>query len=91
MKSEFNIHAWNNHSPSCIVPPVWNILASCEQQYLDLAPYDLDGDTVRCRWADLSEVGLAHYRPGKSSRLQNLQFDSFELFRKAVYFVSFYI
>ena len=68
MKTGFYIHAWNNHSPSCMVPPVWNILASCEQQYLDLAPYDLDGDIVRCRWADLSEVGLAHYRPGMFSR-----------------------
>ena len=56
--------AWNNHSPTCMVPPVWNILASCEQQYLDLAPIDIDGDLVSCRWADLSEVGLAHYRPG---------------------------
>lgn len=68
MKTGFNIHAWNNHSPNCMVPPVWNILASCEQQYLDLAPYDLDGDIVRCRWADLSEVGMAHYRPGMFSR-----------------------
>ena len=67
LKSEFKINAWNNHSPSCMVPPVWNILASCEQQYLDLAPYDLDGDIVRCRWADLSEVGLAQYRPGNIS------------------------
>lgn len=62
MKSEFKINSLNNHSPSCMVPPVWNILASCEEQYLDLVPYDLDGDIVTCRWADLSEVGLANYR-----------------------------
>ena len=60
--------AWNNHSPTCMVPPVWNILASCEEQYLDLAPYDIDGDSISCRWADLSEVGLAYYRPGNAYR-----------------------
>ena len=64
--SETDKSAWNNHSPTCMVPPVWNILASCEQQFLDLAPIDIDGDSVSCRWADLSEVGLAHYRPGNS-------------------------
>lgn len=45
-----------NNSPDFKHPPLWLIMAQCDDQYIDLSPSDSDGDQVKCRWAS---VGLS--------------------------------
>jgi len=54
----------NNNSPSFKLPPLWLIMAGCPNQQIDLAPFDADGDNVRCRWATFAESGGAYNFPG---------------------------
>jgi len=54
----------NNNSPSFKLPPLWLIMAGCPNQQIDLAPFDADGDNVRCRWATFAEAGGAYNEPG---------------------------
>ena len=53
----------DNNSPQVKLPPIWKILSGCSAQTLDLNPIDLDGDTVRCRFAN-SQEGLGAFRGG---------------------------
>jgi len=51
----------DNNSPQTKLPPIWKIMAGCAAQTLELNPYDKDGDTIKCRWAD-SDEGLGAYK-----------------------------
>jgi len=51
----------NNNSPQVKIPPIWKILSGCPAQTIDLSPVDLDGDTIKCRWATQDE-GRGAYR-----------------------------
>merc|ERR1712130_737505 len=58
------INDWNNQSPSYALPPLWKIMAGCDNQTIDLNPSDLDNDRVECRWATSSEAGAAWTQSG---------------------------
>ena len=47
-------YVWDhdNTTPQVKVPAEWRVLAGCSGQTLKLSPVDVDGDMVRCRWAD---------------------------------------
>lgn len=45
----------DNNTPQIKLPPIWKIMAGCPAQTIDLNPVDLDGDTIKCRWADSNE------------------------------------
>ena len=64
MAMTMTVNDVNNNSPTFKLPPRWNIMAGCSGQTIDLAPVDVDGDTVRCRWATASEAGGAFNTPG---------------------------
>ena len=55
------IYDTTNTSPSFKHPPLWIIMAGCDGAYIDLAPSDIDGDTVKCRWGTSVESGGATY------------------------------
>ena len=55
------IYETANTSPSFKHPPLWIIMAGCDGAYIDLAPSDIDGDTVKCRWGTSVESGGATY------------------------------
>ena len=61
----------DNNSPQVKVPPIWKILSGCPAQTIDLSPVDLDGDTVKCRWATQDEA-LGAY---KGTRYNSLTLD----------------
>ena len=63
MKMQFN--DLDNNSPTFKLPPLWLIMAGCPNQMIDLAPSDMDGDKVKCRWATASESGGA-FNDGRS-------------------------
>ena len=52
-----------NNSPIFKHPPLWLIMAQCDGQYIDLAPKDVDGDVIKCRWATQDESGGAYTDP----------------------------
>lgn len=52
----------SNNSPQVKLPPVWKIVAGCPAQTLDLSPVDLDGDKVKCRFADTNEALGAYHQ-----------------------------
>jgi len=45
----------NNNSPQTRLPPIWKIMSGCPAQTIELNPFDLDGDTIKCRWAKSEE------------------------------------
>ena len=53
MRQVATIFDVTNNSPDFKHPPLWLIMAQCDGQYIDLSPSDVDGDRVRCRWANL--------------------------------------
>ena len=59
----------NNNSPTFKMPPRWIIMAGCPDQQIDLAPTDVDGDTIRCRWARPTEAGGVTYNAAKHPSL----------------------
>jgi hypothetical protein len=67
-KTQMQVNMWvndvNNNTPSFKLPPLWLIMAGCPNQQIDLAPFDADGDNVRCRWATFAEAGGAYNIPG---------------------------
>lgn len=46
----------NNNTPQVKLPPLWKIMAGCPAQTLDLNPVDLDGDKIKCRFAEMNEA-----------------------------------
>lgn len=51
----------NNNSPQVGVASLWKIMAGCSGQTLELNPVDMDGDAVKCRWANADEArGALH-------------------------------
>ena len=40
-----------NSSPEVKVPAIWTVTKGCDDQKLNLNPYDADGNTVKCRWS----------------------------------------
>lgn len=59
MVQQMAVYDVDNNSPSFKLPPVWKIMTGCPDQQIDLAPADIDGDRVRCRWANVTEAGAA--------------------------------
>ena len=57
-----------NNTPQVKLPSIWKIVAGCPSQILELNPVDLDGDTIRCRWATSAEaLGAWHERSNYNS------------------------
>jgi len=48
----------NNNTPRVKLPSHWLIMAGCVQK-IELQPYDIDGDYLKCRWATVEEAGGA--------------------------------
>ena len=64
MRVNMSVNDVNNTSPSFKLPPLWLVMAGCPNQQIDLAPFDADGDKVKCRWATFAEAGGAYNEPG---------------------------
>lgn len=64
MVVNMSVNDVNNNSPSFKLPPFWLVMAGCPNQQIDLAPFDADGDKVKCRWATFAEAGGAYNEPG---------------------------
>jgi len=64
MAMRMTVNDVNNTSPSFVLPPLWLIMAGCNNQKIELQPSDADGDNVRCRWASQAEAGGAFNVPG---------------------------
>ena len=65
MVQRMQINDVDNNTPTFKLPPLWLIMAGCPDQQIDLAPRDMDGDSVRCRWATSSEAGGVVYNASK--------------------------
>lgn len=59
MEQHMKINDWSNTSPTYKLPPIWMIMAGCDNQFIDLAPHDVDGDKFQCRWGTSAEAGGA--------------------------------
>jgi hypothetical protein len=64
MAMRMTVNDVDNTSPSFSLPPLWLIMAGCNNQKIELQPTDADGDNVKCRWATSSESGGAFNTPG---------------------------
>lgn len=51
-----HVYDVDNNSPEIKIPERWSVMAGCPSQTLDLFPFDLDGDTVECEWANEEEA-----------------------------------
>jgi hypothetical protein len=61
-----------NSSPEVKIPAVWTVTKGCDEQELNLNPFDADGNTVKCRWASgLKECGDGCW----NKKLSSLQLD----------------
>ena len=61
-----------NASPEVKVPAVWTVTKGCDEQKLNLNPYDADGNAVKCRWASgVKECGDGCW----NEKLSSLQLD----------------
>ena len=60
-----SIYDQNNNTPTVKLPPIWKIMAGCDNQMLNLNPVDLDNNKIKCRWSDSTE-GRGAY-DGKNS------------------------
>ena len=50
----------DNNAPQVKLPPMWKIMSGCPGQTLDLSPVDLDGDKIKCRFANEEEARGAY-------------------------------
>ena len=65
-----------NNSPIVKIPQIWRIMSGCNDQAVHLSPFDLDGDTVRCRWAEYGESDFASMHDPTNFGSLNLTSDS---------------
>ena len=57
IKLTAKVYDLENNSPVFKLPPIWRIMSGCALQAVSLIPFDPDGDTVKCRWANSAESG----------------------------------
>ena len=61
-----------NASPEVKIPAVWTVTKGCDEQKLNLNPFDADGNTIKCRWASgVKECGDGCW----NEKLSSLQLD----------------
>ena len=61
-----------NASPEVKIPAEWTVTKGCDEQKLNLNPFDADGNTVKCRWASgVKECGDGCW----NEKLSSLQLD----------------